>query len=345
LGSAQAGAEDVELPTFPAPVFVLRMAGRTMKPLILTSESGLFMRSDFADLAVDFSFRFVWGPLPPLDELATTYFGARTPVHSPGHHWSNFAGRWGGSKNKSRRDLGLVEFCLQYETVELWFDTDPNAQLRLVWLLDYFRSHPEIIARLKLRLVDLEMIGLERLGKWLPPAADVTSDELETASAAWQAYCATTPEGCFDLLRRDLSALPLLRPALLELLAELPSVTTGLGATEMRMLELIARGYERTNALFHLRSLRGTRIFGEWEHGYLLDGLAHGPMPAVAGLDEELRTLDRENLGDRHPAYLRSRLSLTEFGRAIVAHQEDFSRHNPIDRWWGGTRLTNDRLW
>ncbi len=24
---------------------------------------------------------------------------------------------------------------------------------------------------------------------------------------------------------------------------------------------------------------------------------------------------------------------------------EDFSRHNPIDRWWGGTHLTNDNLW
>ena len=52
-----------------------------------------------------------------------------------------------------------------------------------------------------------------------------------------------------------------------------------------------------------------------------------------------------ENLRDRHPAYLRSRLSLTEFGKAIVAHKEDFSRHNPIDRWWGGTHLTNDNLW
>ena len=24
---------------------------------------------------------------------------------------------------------------------------------------------------------------------------------------------------------------------------------------------------------------------------------------------------------------------------------DDFSRHNPIHRWWGGTELTNDRLW
>jgi len=142
-----------------------------------------------------------------------------------------------------------------------------------------------------------------------------------------------------------LSALPLLKPALTDLLNELPSASTGLGATEMRMLEMIAEGHAGTNNLFHLRSLRRTRIFREWEHGYLLDGLAHGPRPAIAGLDDELRTLDQENLRDRHAAYLRSRLSLTEFGKAIVAHKEDFSRHNPIDRWWGGTRLTNDRLW
>lgn len=77
----------------------------------------------------------------------------------------------------------------------------------------------------------------------------------------------------------------------------------------------------------------------------MLDGLAFGPVPAVVGLDAELRTLSRENLGDRHTAYLRSDLSLTEFGKAVVAHKEDFSQHNPIDRWWGGTHLTNDRLW
>jgi hypothetical protein len=317
-----------------------------MKPLILASYlMPEFRQSDVADLAADLYFRFVWGPLPPLDELAATYLGPRTRAHRSSIHWSDYASRWGRSKNKSRRNLGLAEFCLQYEVVELWFDADPNAQLRLVWLLDYFRSHPETIARLKLRLVNTEMIGLERLGKWYPPAVDVTSDVLETASAAWQAYGAAIPEGCFDLLRRDLSALPALRPALVDLLAELPSVTTGLGATEMRMLEMIAEGHAGTNNLFHLRHLRGTRIFNEWEHGYLLDGLAHGPSPAVAGLDDELRTLSRENLGARLPAYHRNRLSLTEFGKAIVAHREDFSRHNPIDRWWGGTELTNDRLW
>jgi hypothetical protein len=58
-----------------------------------------------------------------------------------------------------------------------------------------------------------------------------------------------------------------------------------------------------------------------------------------------LRGLARENLEAGYKAYLRSRLSLAEFGKSVLAHREDFSRHNPIDRWWGDTRLTNDSLW
>jgi hypothetical protein len=318
-----------------------------MKPLILTGWLiPEFIDSKFADLAVYFPFRFVWGQLPSSDELAA-YLGPRTPDQRTGRHWSTFAARWERSKNESRRDLGLAEFCQQYETVELWFDTRPDAQLLLVWLLDHLQSYPDVVARLKLRLLDLDLIRILPGGfaKLRQPAIEVTEAELETARMAWQAYREPTPEACFGLLSEDLGALPLLKPVLRDLLEELPSTSTGLGATEIRMLELIARGYERTNALFHLRELRQTRIFSEWEYGYLLDGLAFGPTPAVAGLDEELRTISRENLGARLPVYLRSRLSLTEFGEAVAAHEVDFSRHNPIDRWWGGTHLTNDRLW
>src|ERR1700687_2036031 len=276
-----------------------------MTRLILTSQPGLgFERSDLADVVIAFSFRFVWGPLPSADELAT-YVAARSDNHARGTHWSDYGGRWPPAA-KARKDLGLIEFCRHCETVELWFDPGPNDQLQLVWLLDYFRSHPETVARLKLRLVDLEMIGCDRLGKWQPPAVDVTERELATASAAWQAYRATTPQACFDLLGRDVSALPLLRPILFDLLEELPSNATGLGATEMRLLELIARGYSLTNALFYLRSLRQRRVFGEYELGCLLEGLAHGPRPAIAGLDDELRTLETSNHRDRLKAYQRS---------------------------------------
>jgi hypothetical protein len=320
-----------------------------MKPLILTCwPLQDFIESGTADLAISLYFRFVWGQLPSEDELAA-YLGPRTPDHGPsrGRHWSDFAYSWGRSQNKRQRDLGLAEFCERYETVELWFDTTPQAQLKLIWLLEYFRSCPEAAARLKLRLLDRDLIAIHlgKLDKWSPPLVDVADNELAIASAAWLAYRATTPETYFDLLRQNLSALPLLKPVLFDLLEELPSASTGLGATEMRMLELVGRGYSRTNALFHIGSLRQTRVFNEFEYGYLLEGLAFGPTPAVAGLDDHLRTLPQESFDGRLDAYHRSRLSLTDFGKAVLAQREDFSRHNPVDRWWGGTHLTNDNMW
>ncbi len=67
--------------------------------------------------------------------------------------------------------------------------------------------------------------------------------------------------------------------------------------------------------------------------------------PRSRGSTTSCAAWNEKNLGDRHEAYLGSELTLTKFGKSILAHKEDFSRHNPIDRWWGGTRLTNDRLW
>jgi hypothetical protein len=321
-----------------------------MKPLVLSySPLPESMRSGFADPVLWLhNFRLSWGQPPSQDDLEN-HLGPRTPSHDGGGvmHWSDWGSRWKHSENRQHRDLSLANFCQQYETVELWFNVRPEDQLQLIWLLDYFCTYPETVARLKLRLVDRDMdwIFWDKKGDWRPQVVDVTEGELATAQAAWQAYRSPTPEACTDLLQRDLSALPLLKPVLLDLLAELPSVSSGLGASEMRMLDMIGRGYSRTRDLFHSSDVRQTRVFSEFEYGYLLDGLAFGPAPAVVGLDEQLRTMPRDNLRARDEAYKRSRVSLTDFGKAVVAHKEDFSRHNPIDRWWGGTHLTNDNLW
>jgi hypothetical protein len=317
-----------------------------MKRVILTSLSGVSLRhTDLAEVVIPFTHRLVGGPLPPPEELAA-YVGERSDKPARGYHWSDFVSKW-HLGSKSLRDLSLVEFCEPCESVELWFDPDPNDQLQLIWLLDCFRSHPEMVAKLRLRIIDynLTTASEKELVRWKTLGIIVTEAELQTASMSWQAYRAATPEACFGLLRKDLSALPMLRLALIDLLEELPLGTTGLGATEGRFLELIARGYERTNALFCLSNLRQRRVFNELELGLLLEGLAHGPTPAVAGLDDELRAIPKDSYNGRLEAYRRSRLTLTEFGKSVLAYQEDFSRHNPIERWWGGTKLSNDRLW
>jgi hypothetical protein len=244
-------------------------------------------------------------------------------------------------------DLGLIEACERCDTVELWMETDPNSQLVLIWLLDHLGARGGS-AGIILRHVDIFLGDTDpaRLAMRNFPAVAVNDQHFEIATLAWQAFRAPTPHAWFDLLAKDLSTLPQLRRCVLEMLEELPGRVTGLGASEMRILELISTGYEHPfDAFPHHRERFQRRVFGYWEAGALLERLALAPTPAVSGLAEWPFTLAMHDNDARLARYKESRLSLTEFGKSVLAHEEDFSRHNPIDRWWGGTRLTNDRLW
>ena len=73
----------------------------------------------------------------------------------------------------------------------------------------------------------------------------------------------------------------------MKLLEELPMAQPALGATEMRMLELISAGNAGPFDVFPGHQKRNQRrVFGYWEVGALLDGLAYCPAPAVSGLHE-----------------------------------------------------------
>jgi hypothetical protein len=152
----------------------------------------------------------------------------------------------------------------------------------------------------------------------------INNHHIEIASLAWQAYRAATPKAWFNLLSRDLSILPQLRRCVVEMLEELPGRTTGLGASELRILELISAGYVHPFHVFpHYRQRFQRRVFGYWEAGLLLEGLALAPAPAVSGLAEWPFTLEMHNASDRLERYKKSRLSLTPLGKAILAQAED----------------------
>ncbi|WP_027534727.1 hypothetical protein [Bradyrhizobium sp. WSM3983] len=319
-----------------------------MRRVILTSSSGVgLIHVDRDDLVAPLIFRFVSGPLPTSYHL-DQYLEGRMYPRDPEVHWSDLVRR-SSQTGLAHKNLGLVWFCDAYgvDLTELWFDPEPNSQLLLIWILDYLRSHPSMAERLRLRLVDFDLLGADVAELRDRPVRefDVADSDLEAARVAWEAYRTPTPELCFGLLGRNFPRLPFLKPAMEQLLAELPSPITGLGATEARLLELIAEGRNRTKELFQPGGLLETRVFDQWELGPLLEGLASGPMPAITGLDPKLAALPQHDTRGRNAAYRRSRLSLTEFGLAVLAGREDFRRHNPIRRWWGGTLLTNERLW
>ena len=64
------------------------------------------------------------------------------------------------------------------------------------------------------------------------------------------------------------------------MLEELPGRATGLGASELRILELISAGYVHPFEVFpHYKQRFQRRVFDYWEAGALLEGLALAPMP------------------------------------------------------------------
>ena len=314
-----------------------------MTSLILTtsdSGAGSLKQTGIADIVIPFGFRFVRGPLPSDAELAAAL--ASSATH---HHWlRDIYRKHLGESGKS--EYGLIDLSERCDAIELWIDPEPNAQLMLIWLLDYLRLHRNIASKLTLVQADA-VIGNhqpEELIEWRLPVVKILNEQLETASTAWQAWRAPTPQDWFNLLSKDLTDLPRLPQTVVELLEELPGRATGLGATEMRMLELISEGYIHPFDLFP-HNPQQRRVFDYWETGALLDGLAHCPAPAVSGLGEGPFTVEMHDDDSRRRRYKESELSLTELGKAILATTEDFSRHNPISRWWGGTELTNDNLW
>jgi hypothetical protein len=304
-----------------------------------------FTKTGLADVALTLDRQLVWGPLPSAAKLSA-FFAPRTD-QKPYLHWQDYSPAW-RIEEAGAKGLGLVEYCTQCESVSLWIDTVPNAQLSLIWLLDYLRSYEELASRLTLVQTDLpvdsqsagELSKSHRLG------TNLRDEHLAVARTAWRAYRDPTPQAWRNLLDQDLTAMPLLRQAVIEMLEELPSPTIGLGATEMRILELVAEGGKVPSDVFPGHESRNEkRVFDYWEFGEVLDGLVRCPAPAVSGLDEGPFSIEMMRQRKRAERYEQSKLSLTTLGKAILAGTEDFSRHNPIDRWWGGTHLTNDNLW
>lgn len=253
-----------------------------MTRLILTftdSSAGALKSARLADCVVGVGLRFVWGKLPSAHELDLLLSPRSAMPEVSASRWSDHLTGERIADARSR-GLGLIEFAEPFEAIEIWVGPEPNSQLQLVWLLNYLQPHADLVSRLTLVQVDASIgdLLLDELSRWRSQAAPIRNDALESAGAAWAAWRAPTPESWFDLLARDLETLPRLRETVISLLEELPMPGSGLGATEMRMLELVAPGRVHSFDVFPgYEKPNNRRVFSYWELGSLLDGLAHCP--------------------------------------------------------------------
>src|ERR1700752_5098239 len=121
---------------------------RAMTRLALTTDAsaaGYVRGAGLADVAIALERRLVSGKA--LFDAEKAAFFAAHPATQDGPHWLDDTPDWRVDRYDAN-GCGLVEFCGRFESVALWIDPDPNAQLTLVWLLDYLRSHKMLVSRL-----------------------------------------------------------------------------------------------------------------------------------------------------------------------------------------------------
>jgi hypothetical protein len=319
-----------------------------MNTLILTTydgAAGCLGASRIADRVMAIDYRLVTGPVPPVsDPLA--FFAQRGKLGCPEIR------RWdqdGPGSQLCQAWLELIQASRDFDRIEIWADPEPNSQLQLLQFLAWLNAYPDIVQKLSLTNPDFRIGSCtpESIAALKLPAQNVSDVHFKTAKTALHAFQQATPEAWFNLLREDLQALPYLRPTVTRLLEELPAADTALTTAEGKLLEIISTG-----PIVPMRALgeyignsRPYSALDYWELGRRMHGLAHCQKPAILGLDDGPFNLELHDDPVRFEQYKRSKLSLSVLGRALLERQEDFSRHNRIDRWWGGTRLTNNRLW
>jgi hypothetical protein len=249
------------------------------------------------------------------------------------------------------RDEELRRAFARAAEVVLWFEHDLYDQLQLVDVLalahelgaepsaivvDSFPGKPSFRGLGELTADELETV-------W-PARRTVDGEALATAAAVWEAFRAPEPGGLAGWAVRGTPGLPLLAPALVRLLEELPAPVGGLSRTERTTLLAIADGASTPAVAFvAAQNLEPAPFLGDtWFYRSLVE-LGRGPARLVeTGEGGELP--EPPPLGNG-PAFAGLSLRLTSRGERVLQGEEDRVSLLGIDRWVGGTHVVPAAVW
>jgi hypothetical protein len=129
------------------------------------------------------------------------------------------------------------------------------------------------------------------------------------------------------LLGRDTSVLPFLDGAVRRHLEDFPARATGLSRSERQMLEAVADGHATFAEIFVACQEKEERVYmGDTLFRAILDRLVSAPHPLLTRDSAE-------------------RYALTPTAHDVLAGRSDHIAVNGINRWMGGTHLTDASPW
>ena len=155
----------------------------------------------------------------------------------------------------------------------------------------------------------------------------LTQGEPTLGSEAWKAFCSPDPSSLVTFLRKDTSALPFLKAALLRHLEQFPALEGGLSRTERQILEVVAQGIHTPLEIFRATQEKEESPFmGDAPFWSYLSGLCRGKKPLLTRADGGMVSFPTGASHD--PAFREQVLLLTEEGRNALVGQADWIKIN-----------------
>jgi len=237
-----------------------------------------------------------------------------------------------------QRDTVLKQ-CGRFEQVILWFEHDLYDQLQLIQLLDWFEHHRPSQTRVSLVCVEayLGELSGDEMAALHQQQQPVTHEQLQLARTTWSAFRQKTPDAFAALLDVDTSVLPFLHGAICRMLEEYPACASGLSRTASQLLSVLAKGQRAFPELFgRCQQLEERRFLGDWSFRNILGELSSSDPPLLQPAEKK-----RES----HSTEAERTVTITPFGRSVLAGEMNWMDHQKVDRWLGGVHLTLENLW
>ena len=230
-----------------------------------------------------------------------------------------------------------LEKAREYAQVACWFEHDAYDVLIFIKLLHFFsdpEKRPEVLRFLCAdrypgvkRFNGIGQLPADAMRLLWQQFAVVEEAHLHFGKLCWEAYTDVSPQTLSQLIKVEEPPLPAIMPALRRHIRELPWLHDGLSLTERLTLTILdEQGPQDGPQLFYhwyTTHYEPLVFMGDTSYWMVLEQLAQARRPAI-----ELKK------GSHKP--IDWQVSLTGFGRDLLAGKAHWMTHNAYDRWFGG---------
>ena len=235
-------------------------------------------------------------------------------------------------------EASLLAAAASFERIVLWFEHDSYDQLILARCLAAFAPAPPACLELvspghfpgMMRFIGLGQLPPEALRLLWEDRVPVTEDALAAGTAAWDALRAPDPRPLAMLAQSGTPGIPQLGRALRRHVQELPWAGDGLSMTQRLILQLVDEQPRTADQVFHHLMIEREPL--PWMSDLIF-------LHIVTQMQRAGQKLFDVVSEDGDPRWFRQRLTITAFGRDMLAGKLDWMEMRPPERWVGGVRI------